>query len=215
MPAAARETMPPKYLDLEETRLTDLVTEWLKFETARAPFVVERTEVERDTAVEGLAVRLRLDRVDRLSDETFLVIDYKTGDVSEKSWEMPRPDDVQLPLYAGFALDKETEPLGGLVFAKIRAGERSFAGRLFEARTRLLPGLSSQSALAKNKLEVEDLIEWRDYIGKMARDFLEGRADVNPRDYPRTCERCGLQTICRIREAPVEADGEESEAENA
>jgi hypothetical protein len=48
---------------------------------------------------------LRLDRIDRLNDGSLLVIDYKTGDVSPKSWDLPRPDDVQLPLYAGFALD--------------------------------------------------------------------------------------------------------------
>jgi hypothetical protein len=29
---------------------------------------------------------------------------------------------VQLPLYAGFALEAEKERLGGLVFAKVRAG---------------------------------------------------------------------------------------------
>ena len=217
MPSGARQTMPPRYLGLEGIRLAELVTEWLKYEKERAQFQVEQTEVERNVTIEKLAFKLRLDRLDRLSDGTLLVIDYKTGDVSEKLWEMPRPDDVQLPLYTGYALDQETEPLGGLVFAKIRAGQRSFAGRMFEARTQLLPGLGGQSTLARNKLKPQDLREWREYIEKMARDFLDGRAEVNPRDYPNTCERCGLQTICRVREnhAQAEADSEETEAEDA
>ncbi len=65
---------------------------------------------------------LRLDRIDRLNDGTFLVIDYKSGDVSPKSWDLPRPDDVQLPLYAGFALDRGPGARRP-VFAKLRAGE--------------------------------------------------------------------------------------------
>ncbi len=216
MPTGARESMPRRYLELEQIRLTQLVTEWLRYEAARAPFVVEDTEVEGELMVAGLELRLRLDRVDRLGDGTVLVVDYKTGNVSQKSWEMPRPDDVQLPLYAGFALDREKEPLGGLVFAKIRAGEQQcFAGRMFDAEARLLPGLGNRSALVKRPLTIEDLIEWRNYIEQMARDFLEGRADINPREYPTTCEQCGLQTLCRVHEYRAQREKEMDDAEEA
>jgi hypothetical protein len=128
---------------------------------------------------------------------------------------MPRPDDVQLPLYAGFALDPESEPLGGLVFAKVRAGEQSFAGRVGNAKATLLPGLGNTSSLVKNGFTAEQLIEWRDCIEQLARDFLAGRADVDPRDYPKTCERCGLQTLCRIQEHQDLLDADESESEEA
>ena len=216
MPAAARESMPRRYLELEQVRLTRLVTEWLCYESARAPFSVEDTEVEREQSIGGLELRLRLDRVDRLGDDSFLVIDYKTGDVSQKSWELPRPDDVQLPLYAGFALDREKEPLGGLVFAKVRAGEQQcFAGRMFDAKSGLLPDVSNRSDLVKRPLRIEDLTGWRDYIEKMARDFVEGRAIVNPRDYPNTCEQCCLQTLCRVHEHRAQQTGEAEEAVDA
>jgi hypothetical protein len=51
----------------------------------------------------------------------------------------------------------------------------------------------------------------------MARDFLAGCAEADPREYPETCERCDLQAVCRIEEnRPAEttagADGEEEEA---
>ena len=52
------------------------------------------------------------------------MIDYKSGDVSPKSWELPRPDDVQLPLYAGFALDRERSTRR----AGLRQGARRQAG---------------------------------------------------------------------------------------
>ncbi len=238
LPEGVREQMPQRYLELEEIRLTALVTEWLEFERARVPFDVARTELEVTRSIAGLTLRLRLDRVDRLSDGSLLVIDYKSGDVSPKAWELPRPDDVQLPLYAGFGLDEDLraelkaeagEPagskaaderagrLGGLAFAKIRPGEMCFAGRMGDARATLRADLGSTTALAKRKLTEEEMDGWRQYIERMARDFLAGCAEADPREYPETCERCDLQAVCRIEEnRPAEttagADGEEEEA---
>ncbi len=217
MPAGAREQMPRRYLELEEPRLTRLVCEWLAYEAARLPFSVSQTESERSIEVAGLNFQVRLDRIDKLNDGSLLVIDYKSGDVSPRSWELPQPDDVQLPLYAGFALNRIEEPLGGLVFAKLRAGERhrEFAGRVFQPDATLFSRLKGSNALMKNTLTLEQLFAWREYIEKLAQDFLAGRTDVNPREYPKTCERCGLQTLCRVDESrsrlEVADDGEDED----
>ncbi len=206
MPPGAREQMPQRYLKLEETRLIELITEWLRFELARIPFTVVGTEMDATASIEGLTLRLRLDRIDCLGDGKFLVIDYKTGNVSPASWELPRPDDVQLPLYAGFALEHPLDELAGLVFARARASQHSFAGRVLDAKGELLPGLGSQSALVKKPYTRLELDDWRDYIEKMAMAFVRGRAEVDPRDYPQTCERCGLEALCRVRENRAPAD---------
>jgi ATP-dependent helicase/DNAse subunit B len=203
-----RERLPRRYLELEELRLTKLVNEWLDYEAARLEFEVIATELKRTVSVAGLALDLRLDRVDRLRDGSQLVIDYKTGDVSPNSWELPRPDDVQLPLYAGFALDSN-EVLGGLVFAKVRPSAMSFAGRVGDAAATLFPGLKGNNALIKTPLTIEQLLDWRDCIEQLARDFLAGRAEVDPGRYPKTCERCELQSLCRIREFPPRLETEE------
>lgn len=208
-----RERMPRRYLELEEQRLTGLVTEWLDYEAARLPFTVAETEAKRTVTPAGLTFDLRLDRIDTLNDGSLLVIDYKTGNVSPKSWDLPRPDDVQLPLYAGFALDNVP---GGLVFAKVRAGDLAFAGRVGDAKATLLSKLSGGNSLVKDRLTPELLLDWKEHIEQLARDFLAGRAEVDPREYPRTCERCGLQTLCRIQEhqAQLEFD-DDSEGEEA
>jgi probable DNA repair protein len=195
-----REVMPRRYLELEEQRLTGLVTEWLEYEATRVAFEVAETEAERTVPIEGLTFDLRLDRIDRLNDGSLLVIDYKSGKVSPGSWDPPRPEDVQLPLYAGFAIDREREVLGGLVFAKVRTGELGFAGRVGDAAATLFSGLKGTSPLVKNPFTAEQLLEWRDCIEQLARDFIAGKAEVDPREYPDTCERCGLQTLCRIQE---------------
>ena len=214
--------MPRAYLELEEQRMVRLTCEWLDYECARAQFEVMKTEDQRTIHLAGLTLDLRLDRIDRLQDGSLLVIDYKTGDVTPKSWDLPRPDDVQLPLYAGFALDA-TEPTGerlsGLLFAKLRPGEIAFAGRVGAAQTALLPAISARNPLVREPFTAEMLIDWRRSIEQLARDFLASRADVDPRKYPETCDRCGLQTLCRIHEDPAQfearRDGVDSELAEA
>ena len=208
MPARARASMPKRYLELEGARLTGLVTEWLRYEATRVAFTVVDTEKQKEVTIDGLALKLRLDRIDRLNDDSLLVIDYKSGDVSPKSWDLPRPDDVQLPLYAGFALDKGEE-CGGLVFAKVRAGEMKFEGRVRDAKKTLRSKTSGNSNLVRIPLDLEQLVDWKTYIEKMGLQFLAGRADVDPREYPGTCEYCRLQALCRVQENQLQAGDEE------
>jgi probable DNA repair protein len=208
MLSGLRQHMPRRYLELEEQRLTGLVAEWLEYEATRIGFEVAETEAERTIHLAGLTLDLRLDRIDRLIDGSLLVIDYKSGNVSPKSWELPRPDDVQLPLYACFAVDGE---LGGLVFAKVRAGDLAFTGHVGDPAATLFAGLKSSSTLAKNALTAEQLTGWRERIEQLARDFVAGRAEVDPREAPKTCERCGLQTLCRILESENQSQLEDED----
>jgi ATP-dependent helicase/nuclease subunit B len=231
LPSGARELMPQRYLQLEGERLTNLVTEWLEFERTRVEFHVVRTELDVTRTIAGLTLDLRLDRIDRLNDSSLLVIDYKTGQVSPKMWEQPRPEDVQLPLYAAYGLNEELRTeiarefgdslegdaggnggrLGGLVFAKVRRGEEAFAGRVGNAKAQLQQDLGPNTELARKKLTAEELLEWRDCIAQLARDFLAGRADVDPRDPVMTCRGCDLHVLCRVHEAGA-ALGEDEEA---
>ena len=195
-----REAIPSRYLELEQVRLANLVTEWLEYEKARVPFTVEGTEVVRTIEIEGLDLHVRIDRLDRLSDGKLLVIDYKSGAVDPKDWDLPRPNDVQLPLYAGFALKPQTEEPTGLLFAKVRAGEPEFAGCIENARTTLRAKASANSNLVKKPLTPERLDDWKEYIRECARAFMLGHAEVDPRDYPGTCDDCALRAMCRIEE---------------
>ena len=216
-PVRARQCMPQRYLELEAPRLVSLLTEWLRYEAKRVPFTVLETEYDTRPAVAGLALKVRMDRVDRLNDNSLLVIDYKTGVVSPQSWELPRPEDVQLPLYATFALDVDPESVGGLAFAQIRPDKKKeFLGRVKSATDTLNSRLNKNSALVRNALTDADLLQWRACIVQLAEDFLAGRAEVDPLDPPNTCARCGLQALCRIQENPSQSDeGDEEYAEEA
>jgi ATP-dependent helicase/nuclease subunit B len=118
---------------------------------------------------------------------------------------------VQLPLYAGFALDQDHN-LGGLTFARVQPGKLAFAGRIGDPQATIFAGLNGTNSLMKSIFQAEQLIAWRDEIEKLAHEFLAGHAEVDPKDYSKTCERCGLQTLCRIGEASrTAASPEESE----
>jgi ATP-dependent helicase/nuclease subunit B len=197
--SSMRERMSAQYLKLEDERLTQLVMEWLAFEATRHPFQVELAESPAVVTIAGLVLKLRLDRIDRLQDGSVLVIDYKTGDNKIKDWRLPRPADVQLPLYAGFAIPAE-EVLGGLVYAKVRSGQAAFEGHLVDAKGQLLESLHSNHSLVKNGLTPEQIHQWRDAIEQLALDYLQGKSTVDPRDYPKTCDSCRLQAVCRIQE---------------
>ncbi len=223
VPSHIREQMPPLYLELEETRLVRLITEWLDFEKTRIPFTVEETETNRVVTIAGLTMNLRLDRIDRLHDDSHLVVDYKTGNVDPKSWDLPRPDDVQLPLYKLYGLEPLQPSLfdtidggparGGLVFARVRTGDNCFAGRVANPQATIDPNLKGNNALVKRKLTAAQESDWKDYLEQLTENFIHGRAEVDPRDYPRTCEYCGLQSICRIQEPENRARFEEEETE--
>ncbi|MDE3202482.1 MAG: PD-(D/E)XK nuclease family protein [Acidobacteriota bacterium] len=199
--AELRERMPKRYLALESARLVRLLDEWLSLEVVRAPFTVKETEAKKSACIGGLALRLRLDRVDILQDDSALIVDYKSGAKSEKAWDLPRPEDVQLPLYANYGLEPDSN-IGGLVFAKVRSGNCEFAGRVKDARATLLPELNGRSRLVQTPLTDATLQDWQVEIEKLADAFLRGRALPDPRQYLKTCEQCGLQTLCRIQEFP-------------
>jgi len=129
LPTGLRDRLPVRYLEIEEMRLVRLITEWLQYEATRAPFTVAKTEEKTSITIAGLGLDLRLDRLDTLDDGSSLIIDYKTGS-STNTWELPRPVDVQLPLYSTFAVNQvpSTEP-GGLVIATVRTGEAGSTAR--------------------------------------------------------------------------------------
>lgn len=200
MPAALRDRMPVRYLDIEEERLVRLLTEWLMYESGRSRFTVTGTEQKAAVVVAGLSLDLRLDREDALEDGSMLIIDYKSGSAGPDRWLTNRPEDIQLPLYAAFAVNQSDgiNP-GGLVFGKVKTGEIGIDGKLRDPLS-VLPKAWKTAAIVKYPLTDDQLNDWRRTIEGLAIDFLAGKADVNPRDPDETCKNCELSTLCRIKE---------------
>jgi RecB family exonuclease len=155
---------------------------------------------QKHVDIGALRLRMRVDRLDTVAEGRKLLIDYKTGKVSPRSWEGERPEDPQLPLYASFG---ELGDICGLLFAQIRAGEIEVKGRAEDAVAAVHPGLSPQQDLVKKPLTAEMRSQWRTELEKLAEGFLRGETTVDPKHPAKTCQMCDLSSLCRKAETLI------------
>lgn len=188
-----------EYLASEQRRLRRRLSEWMQVEASRVPFTVIECEKQLDDVqVGGLMLRLRADRIDELAGGERLLIDYKTGKVSPKDWEGPRPNEPQLPLYALFG---GVENIHGALFARIRVGsEMGFAGAVEDLNRQLLPHAKTRGALGKVVYSEALRDEWEAALLVLAANFLRGEATVDPKDGKETCKYCPMPGLCRVAE---------------
>ncbi|MDR2877978.1 MAG: PD-(D/E)XK nuclease family protein [Chromatiales bacterium] len=195
------------FCEVERWRLLRRLREWLDIERARAPFIVEQLEEKRSIAVDGLEVEVRLDRLDRLSDGRYAVIDYKTGAVNIDGWFSDRPEEPQLPLYA-LALG---ETIDALLFACLKPGDVGYVG--VAQNMDIAPGKgvrpyeATPYAAEQGSWDAQRQ-EWSRVLSALAADFRAGRAEVDPKHYPQTCTHCALTALCRINELTGPVDDE-------
>jgi len=180
------------YLEAEQDRIASLIQEWLEYEARRSPFTVEAGEVKLPAAVENLKLQVRVDRIDLVRNGR-VIIDYKTGAVKADAWEGDRPDEPQLPLYAGFG---GVDELQGVLLGRVREGETRFIGRV-ENPDDVVVG---DAKLARPPYRAEMLQTWQRVLLDIGHQFLRGEAQVDPKRYPKTCEFCPLPGLCRIAE---------------
>ncbi len=192
-PANLRELVGVRCLELEQERLESLLLEWLSVEKQRAPFAVHAREAVLEGAIEGIPLRLRIDRVDELEGGGRLIIDYKSGRNSIGDWLGERPARPQLPLYGILG-----EDVAGVAYAQVRARECRFLGL---GDVEGVSGVRQDLAAAVKRYSSADSwealqAEWRTSLDQLALRFLAGDAAVDP--LPRACDYCGLQAVCRV-----------------
>jgi probable DNA repair protein len=198
------DVLSDAFAALERERLAALLVRLVALEKERAPFAVTGRETPQPVTVGGVRVRTRPDRVDRLADGSRVVLDYKTGrEVDIAAWLGERPDEPQLPLYATAA----GADLAAVAFVHLSARRVRFEG--LARAPDLLPGVPRPEDSRKAAPHCRDwngLLEgWRAALEALAREFLEGRAEVAPKRGPETCRSCDFPTLCRVRELEQDA----------
>ncbi len=97
-------------LALEQQRLRQLLLALVAADIAREDFVVDSVERELNFCEDGVAMTLRTDRIDRLPDNSIVILDYKTGARRPFLTGGGEPRGIQLVAYA-CALDDQVAAL--------------------------------------------------------------------------------------------------------
>ena len=188
-------TLTPQYLVLEKKRSYELIERFIALEKSRPDFEVVSTEKKRVVNVEGLKIKIRIDRIDRLENQSEILLDYKTGEVSISNWFGERPKDPQLPLYC---VTEEKQP-SGIVFGVIRPDAIKYQGLVEEEG--VLPGVKTPEKAESIGCAAsfsEQCDAWKDAIALLAREFMQGVARVDPIEGENTCRTCSLKPLCRV-----------------
>jgi probable DNA repair protein len=200
---APKHSWTQAYLDAEQRRIVSLIEEWLDYEAKRADFTVEAGEEKLAATVGDLKLQVRVDRIDAVAGGR-VIIDYKTGMLNGVSWDGARPDEPQLPLYAGFG---QIDHLKGVLLGRVREDNVKFIGRVEDART-VMPG---ETKLTRPPYSADMLRGWQAVLGDLGQQFLRGEAQVDPKQYPKTCKFCDLPGLCRIAESDRADAGDEAD----
>ncbi len=165
-------------------------------------------------STEAIAVRGRIDRIDRLGERA-VVIDYKSGRVAER---MGAPEigrtELQLPLYAAWVRAQSGAVQVDAAFRSLRNGELSsklaatyerHGGALADLleldpdhRCAARQGAPVEPAAGAKALPEAGYPSIADTVWALFRALRSGRFPVRPSDPISTCAQCGLATVCRI-----------------
>ena len=208
----APEPLPPRLRELEARLLAGLLEAWLALELGRQEFEVAACEEQHRIVVEGVPIGIVVDRIDRLADGRYAIIDYKTGRKDRSAgWTRERIAEPQLPIYAALAFPERD--IAAVALARVVADAPGFVG--IAAEEGLLPGVAGLDAQRKRYPE-EAFPDWpavrRIWAGRLraiASEVREGAAGVVYAS--RTdLEYCDVEPLLRLAEASSAA-GEEEE----
>lgn len=189
--------LTPAIVVLEAKRLMALLWNWIDHEKQRPPFAVLAVETHQLIVIQGLTLKICIDRIDTLIDETQalqgqaskqLIIDYKTGrSVSTQTWLGEVLLEPQLPLYA------TTQALlpDAISFAIVHPETVAFRG------LGSLPACTGVKAITQ---WAEQMAQWKVALEDTVARFLQGEAAVRPHLSENPCKNCHLTALCRVFE---------------
>lgn len=206
-----RRVMTPRFSKIEQSRLEGLVSLFVDLEKTRNDFSVIAQEKKYQWQHGNLSLTLKVDRIDELGDGGLALIDYKTGKhtASKQSWLEDRPEDMQLPLYFVAASRVEQQPVTTLSIAHANIEKIEFAGlTATESFGGNLKPISLDDKIAFSWQELTEL--WHQRVTTIADQFVQGKSNVDPVNDSKTCEYCGLKSLCRVQSLREDISNDQS-----
>jgi len=198
------------FIQLEQERLVKLVMTWLLEVEMQRPqdFEVIACEQEEKLEIEGVRIKLVVDRVDQLADGRLLVMDYKTGNnIDFKNWGQATITEPQLPIYAAFLL--QDQEVGAVCFAKVTLDKAGFAG--ISAAADLVQGATVFGETRGKAIFDEQqfldwhsvIAHWRERVTQTALALKQGHAQVQFED-EKQLAYCEVLPLLRLAERQLQ-----------
>ncbi len=193
LPMSKPLTISTQFIAIERTRLFEIVMRWLAIEKSRPPFEVVSCEERQITQVDKIKLHIQIDRIDKLANGSYVIVDYKTSKPSINDWFSDRPQEPQLPLYFSVS----NYDVSSLLFGQLRKEELCFKGLSRYSDT--APGVLTLEQLNNEELTTwqELTLFWKTTLNNLAVDFIAGKAAVSPKNIA-SCTYCHLEELCRI-----------------
>ncbi len=169
-----------------------LINTLCELEAARGAFAVHELETQHRVRIGAALIDVRIDRMDRLSDGTHVILDYKSGRAVTPDWEVEQTTHPQLLVY----LQATDAPVSALAVAHLDPKAVVFKG-IGDGDSRL-PGVRGAAGSWSRQLQA-----WNEQVTQLAGDFVRGDARVAPTD--RACDFCHLHAFCRIADVATDA----------
>ncbi len=186
-------TFSPHFIAIERERLQQRLMKLIELDKNRLPFTQVIHEAKQNFTFADLALSLRIDRIETQRDGSQLIIDYKTGESKlALGWSEERLDEPQLPLYC-LSLPKVT----GCSVIRIASNSIETQG-YSEKETGLCHIIGEKEGKKLAPTWPELLNRWKMSLEKLAFEFQNGVATVDPKQGKTTCEHCHLQLLCRV-----------------
>ncbi|HEY7886448.1 MAG TPA: PD-(D/E)XK nuclease family protein [Cellvibrionaceae bacterium] len=160
-----------RYCQIEQQRLAEQIERWLVHECERPAFTVLAIEQALECDFAGLSLKLRVDRIDQLASGRQMIIDYKTGNASPKSWRIEQFQEPQLPLYASIYRDKAA----AIAFGIVNVHQQQLSG--WGDSDGEMPGISAPPDGDWTSQQQA----WQQQLTALADEFKAGYAAVNYR----------------------------------
>ena len=219
------EIMGAIFTNLERARLKSLLQRFLLRDSERASFITGVPEKAYTLQIGALSLNLKIDRVDTLADKSVALIDYKTGKsiTALSGLDTERPEDMQLPVYYRTVSQEPATQVSALAIAQVHNEAVDY--HALSAQPNFDPQLdphTGKKLSAKKKKEHKSIDEaktqwniktqhWTDLVEGLADEFIRGDCSVSPIASKTVCERCGLQSLCRIKELEGNVDRDDED----
>ena len=172
---------------VELARLKRLIDACLAWEKERPAFEVSALEELHTIQLAGLAINVRIDRLDQCRDGKKWIIDYKTAIPTSLPWRADRPNEPQLLLYA--LLDETIETL---LFTGLKEGQLISKG--LSATSHEINGIAT---IKKDEQWDKLRQSWRELLDLLAQEFQQGHCTPHPTTLS-LCQQCDFKRLCRF-----------------